>query len=111
MTGENIDIKMGKEALHLDLYEAKNIARCGCNFTQGFYLFFFLFLGNGTAIVFSTGDVTFFGSIAKSTTSIKRPPSLLRAEIKRLIVIMSIVAAVLGAIFFILSLSNGFSLI
>lgn len=29
--------------------------------------------GNGTAVVFATGDNTFFGSIAQSTLSIKRP--------------------------------------
>lgn len=33
LTGENVDIKLGKDANHLELYEAKNIARSGCNFT------------------------------------------------------------------------------
>ena len=33
LTGENIDIKLGLEANHQDLYEAKNVARSGCNFT------------------------------------------------------------------------------
>ena len=48
-----------------DLREAKNIARMGCNFTNG----------SGICIVFSTGDHTFFGHIAKSTLNIKRPDS------------------------------------
>ena len=38
--------------------EAKNIARTGCNFTQG----------KATAVVIATGDSTFFGTIAYSTT-------------------------------------------
>lgn len=33
LTGENVDIKLGPEANHLELYEAKNVARSGCNFT------------------------------------------------------------------------------
>ena len=58
MTGENVDIKLGPLALHMDLYEAKNVARSGCNFTNG----------KGVGIVFLTGDNTFFGNIAKATT-------------------------------------------
>jgi sodium/potassium-transporting ATPase subunit alpha len=46
LTGENVDIKLGPNANHKELYEAKNIARSGCNFTSG----------NGIAVVFLTGD-------------------------------------------------------
>ena len=63
LTGENCDVKLGIEANHPDLYEAKNVARSGCNFTDG----------NAIALVFETGDNTFFGQIAKSTTSIEHP--------------------------------------
>jgi magnesium-transporting ATPase (P-type) len=35
LTGENVDIKLGSEANAETLYEAKNIARMGCNFTSG----------------------------------------------------------------------------
>jgi sodium/potassium-transporting ATPase subunit alpha len=101
LTGENIDIKLGAYANHTEFYEAKNIARCGCSFTSG----------SGIGIVFATGDNTFFGSIAKSTTAIKRPLSLLTHEIHRLIKIMAVVAAVLGISFFILALLNGYSLL
>ena len=41
LTGENADIKLGPLANHADLYEAKNVARSGCNFTQGSNLFLF----------------------------------------------------------------------
>ena len=63
LTGENVDLKLSNEPLHLELYEAKNVARSGCNFTQGI----FIIKGTGTAIIFSTGDKTFFGAIAAST--------------------------------------------
>lgn len=63
LTGENCDIKIGLEANHKELMEAKNICRTGCNFTSG----------SATGLVICTGDNTFFGTIAKSTTSIKRP--------------------------------------
>ena len=76
LTGENVDIKLNVEANSETLYEAKNIARMGCNFT----------CGNGVCIVFATGDNTFFGSIAKSTTEIKRPDSCLKKELKRFII-------------------------
>lgn len=33
LTGENADIKLGSLANHAELYEAKNVARSGCNFT------------------------------------------------------------------------------
>jgi len=58
LTGENLDIKLGPDANHEDLYEAKNIARMGCNFVNG----------SGTGVVFATGDHTFFGSIASAAT-------------------------------------------
>ena len=99
LTGENIDIKLGPDPLSDTLYEAKNIARSGCNFT----------CGHGICVVFGTGDNTFFGSIAKSTTSIKRPPSCLTKEIHRLVHIMAVVAIVLGVAFLILALLNGYS--
>lgn len=65
LTGENVDIKLSLEPRHELLYEAKNVARSGCNFTSG----------KGKAIVYSIGDLTFFGDISKSTTGIKSPPT------------------------------------
>ena len=98
LTGENVDIKLGADANHTELYEAKNIARSGCNFTSG----------HGIAVVFATGDNTFFGAIASSTTAIARPETLMKHEIHRLIKIMAIVAFSLGISFFILALFNGY---
>ncbi len=98
LTGENVDINLTPHTDALTLYEAKNIARMGCNFTGG----------EGTCIVFSTGDNTFFGHIAKSTLNIKRPDSCLTKEIKRLVHIMGAIAITIGIIFLILSLVSGY---
>eukprot|EP00599_Poterioochromonas_sp_BG-1_P001869 CAMPEP_0173134210 /NCGR_PEP_ID=MMETSP1105-20130129/1161_1 /TAXON_ID=2985 /ORGANISM="Ochromonas sp., Strain BG-1" /LENGTH=1071 /DNA_ID=CAMNT_0014045975 /DNA_START=23 /DNA_END=3235 /DNA_ORIENTATION=+ len=99
LTGENVDIKLGKEANHNELYEAKNIARSGCNFVSG----------HGIGVVFATGDNTFFGTIAASTTVISRPPTTMQHEIHRLIMIMAVVAFTLGIAFFILAFFNGYT--
>lgn len=99
LTGENVDIKLGVEANHKDLYEAKNVARSGCNLTSG----------NAVCVVFATGDHTFFGQIASSMTSTERPDTLMKHEIHRLINIMAIVAFTLGIAFFILALLNGYN--
>jgi sodium/potassium-transporting ATPase subunit alpha len=99
LTGENVDIKLGTEANHKDLYEAKNVARSGCNFTSG----------NAVCIVYATGDYTFFGQIASSMTSTERPDTLMKHEIHRLINIMAVVAFTLGIAFFILALFNGYN--
>jgi len=99
LTGENVDIKLSNEAKSDMLYEAKNVARSGCNFTAG----------NGFAIVFATGDNTFFGAIAKATTQIKAPETLMKREIRRFIHIMAGVAITLGIVFFILAKTNGYS--
>lgn len=98
LTGENVDIKLGPDANSETLYEAKNVARSGCNFTSG----------NAKCIVFETGDRTFFGKIAGATTQVERPETLMKHEIHRLINIMSVVAFTLGITFFILALFNGY---
>ncbi len=101
LTGENLDVKLSIEPRHTKLYEAKNIARFGCNFTAG----------AGTCVVFATGDHTFFGDISRATTQTERPETLMKREISRLIHIMAGVAFVLGVTFFILALFNGYSVI
>lgn len=98
LTGENVDIKLGPDANHQQLYEAKNVARSGCNFT----------MGNGTGIVFATGDNTFFGSIALSTTATKRPETQITKEVRRLIHYLAVFAISLGVSFLILALVNGY---
>jgi len=98
LTGENVDIKLSLEPRHELLYEAKNVARSGCNFTSG----------KGKAIVYSIGDLTFFGDISKSTTGIKSPPTLIKLEIHRLIKFMAVIAFSIGIGFLIAALAIGY---
>ena len=70
---------------------------------------FNLLIGNGTAVVFQTGDNTFFGKIASSTLKIERPPSLLTAEIFRLIVVLAYISFTLATIFLIVAICIGYS--
>ena len=86
LTGENVDIKLGTEPNHEKLYEAANVARSGCNFTNG----------TAVCVCFLTGDNTFFGKIAEATTKIERPDSLIKHEIHRLIHFMAVIAFSLG---------------
>merc|ERR1719197_656641 len=89
LTGENVDIKLGPDANHTKIFEAKNIARNGCTFTSG----------KGRGVIFATGDNTFFGQIAFATTQTERPDTLMKREIHRLIMIMGIIASVIGIVF------------
>jgi sodium/potassium-transporting ATPase subunit alpha len=98
LTGENVDINLNPTTEAKTLYEAKNLARMGCNFTSG----------SGTCIVFSTGDHTFFGHIARSALDIKRPDSCLTREIKRLVLIMGVIAVTIGVVFLILAFVRGY---
>lgn len=59
--------------------------------------------------MFAIGDNTFFGQIAKSTTQIKRPPTLIKKEINRLVHFMAAFALLLGIGFFIGAKLNGYS--
>lgn len=99
LTGENVDIKLSKEPHHSELYEAKNIARSGCNFT----------CGHGIGLVFATGDKTFLGFIAKLTQEKETPDTLMAREIHRMVNILSAFAITLGIVFGILAGFNGFT--
>jgi len=79
--------------------EAKNIARCGCVITNGI----------GLGVVFDIGDYTLFGKIARSTTSIEKPQTLIKKEINRLIWIMVWLSTILGVIFFTLARLSKYS--
>jgi sodium/potassium-transporting ATPase subunit alpha len=97
LTGESVDIKLGSEPKHEDLFEARNIARSGCTVTSG----------SGLAIVFATGDHTYLGKIAKATTSAEPPDTMLKREVRRIIFFMVVISIVLSAIILALSLSRG----
>ena len=82
LTGENLDVKCVATVPSDTLAaEAKNIVRSGCSFTNG----------HGVGVVFAIGDNTMFGQIAKAATTAEKPPTLMRKEVGRLILIMAII--------------------
>jgi len=97
LTGESIEINLGTEPNHDLLFEARNVARSGCNFTSG----------KCKAIVFATGDNTFLGKIAKATVEAETPDTLLKREVRRIIFFMTGISIGLAAIILALSLSRG----
>ena len=101
LTGENVDIKLNVDSNSETIYDAKNIARMGCNFTSG----------NGVCVVFATGDLTFFGSIAAATTTLKRPDSCLKKELKRFVITMGMISVSIGITFLILAIYFGYEII
>jgi hypothetical protein len=60
-------------------------------------------------VVFATGDHTVFGKIAKASTSIDRPDTLLKRSISYFIHVMAAIALLLGIVFGALSLNNGYT--
>ena len=97
LTGESVDIKLGAEPHHEELFEARNIARSGCTFTSG----------SGVAIVFATGDNTFLGKIAKATTQAETPDTLLKREVRRIIFFMCGISLFLAILIIGLSFGRG----
>jgi sodium/potassium-transporting ATPase subunit alpha len=97
LTGEDADVLLNPAAQHRDLHEAKNLAWSGCNFTSG----------GGVGVVFATGDNTRFGQIAHNATESVPPDTLMRREVKRLVIVMSILGATIAIAFLCASLGIG----
>lgn len=56
--------------------------------------------GSGAFVVVRTGDTTQIGTIAHLTSSVKKKDSKIRREIKEFVKVISIIALVLGVVFF-----------
>jgi len=97
LTGEPMDIKLGLEPNNAVYMGAKNVAFSGCSFTSG----------NGTGVVCTTGDHTVFGQIAFSATQSEKPDTLMRREVRRLIIIMAIAGVLVSFSFFGAALGTG----
>lgn len=99
LTGENVDIALFPEPNAETQYEAKNIAQSGCSFT----------MGSGIGVVFATGDNTFFGGIAAATLNTKRPETLMKQEIHRLVLALAALAICIGFTFAVLAKVRGYT--
>jgi sodium/potassium-transporting ATPase subunit alpha len=97
LTGEDADITLKPVPMHHLLYEAKNLAWSGCNFT----------MGTGKGMVFQIGDRTRFGEIASAATEEVPPETTMRREVKRLVLVMSFLGTVISISFLCAALGKG----
>ena len=97
LTGESRALPLRPAAARGPLLESPNVVFAGCSVLRG----------TGTAVVFATGRRTEFGKIAALSQEIRRPPSPLEREIKRMVRILTGIAVFLGAAFFAYGVASG----
>ena len=97
LTGEPIDIEMDTEQTPDQfIMETKNACFFGTSCTEG----------SGVGICIKTGDNTVIGNIANLASEAENKQSTLGAEIDRFIYIISIIAIILGVVFFCFGLAT-----
>ncbi|MEZ6120016.1 MAG: hypothetical protein R3C28_26080 [Pirellulaceae bacterium] len=90
LTGESRSQALTNRAFTGDKLDSRNIAFAGCSVLQGM----------AVGIVFATGQSTEFGKIAALSRDVPRPQSPLQRETNRMVRILTVVAVVLGLMFF-----------
>ena len=79
------------------LLDSPNLVFAGCSILRG----------SGTAVVYATGPRTEFGKIAVLSVRVRRPPTPLEREIRRMVRILTAVAVAMGLVFFALGVAIG----
>ena len=97
LTGESRSQAMTHAAVKGELRESANIVFAGCSVLRG----------HGTAVVYATGHQTELGKIAKLSREVHRPASPLERETQRMISILTCIAVVMGALFFLYGVAIG----
>jgi sodium/potassium-transporting ATPase subunit alpha len=98
LTGESEPQKRSNVMTDELPFRTRNIVFFSTNCTEG--------VGLGVAV--RTGDTTAIGQIAMFTTQGEKPDTLMKAEIKNFVHIISSIAFALGIIFFILAVITGY---
>jgi sodium/potassium-transporting ATPase subunit alpha len=101
LTGESEDLLRSTEEKEKNVFETKNVAFFGTFCTNG----------QGTGIVFKTGDNTVIGQIANLAQSAEAAETPLAIEIAKFIKFISAIAVIWGLLFFILGFIYGYSFI
>ena len=99
LTGEAMPIrKVAEASLRKELTELErpNLVFAGTSVVSG----------TGRAVVYATGMVTQFGRIANLTQAVKEEPSRLQQDMARVTQVISLLAITLGAIFFIVGMTD-----
>jgi len=100
LTGESRSQAMISAAARGRLIDSPNIAFAGCSVLRG----------SGTGVVFATGHRTEFGKIAVLSRDVRRPPSPIERETTRMIRVLTVIAVVMGLLFFAYGVAAGRSL-
>lgn len=98
LTGESRPVQRsaGSDGAEIAL-DAKNLVFAGTTVVSG----------NGTAIVYATGDRTEFGRIATLTREVSRRPTPMQLEVIRITRVLTVAALLVGAVFFVLGFLAG----
>ena len=90
LTGESAPCNLTHAPCERRLVESDNIAFAGCAVLRG----------RGRAVVFATGLRTEFGKLAHLSQAIKRSSSPLEQETAHMVRVLTIIAVIMGAVFF-----------
>ncbi|MCA9229852.1 MAG: cation-transporting P-type ATPase [Planctomycetales bacterium] len=90
LTGESRSQPLKTGPMKGRLIESSNIAFAGCSVLRG----------SGTGVVFATGHRTEFGKIAALSRDVRRPLSPLQRETNRMVRVLTVIAVVMGIVFF-----------
>lgn len=90
LTGEARPVHLVSDAQDSVMTESTNVAFAGCTVIKG----------HGLAVVFATGSRTEFGKIATLSHGVKRAPSPLERETAHMVRVLTIIAVIMGTIFF-----------
>jgi sodium/potassium-transporting ATPase subunit alpha len=91
LTGESRHAALSAERIERGrMVEATNLVFAGCSILRG----------SGTAVVYATGRRTEFGKVAALSVDVRRPPTPLEHEVRRMVRILTILAVSMGALFF-----------
>ncbi|MCK5165928.1 MAG: cation-transporting P-type ATPase, partial [Rhodospirillaceae bacterium] len=96
LTGEARPVHIVSAAQDSTITESTNIAFAGCAVMKG----------HGLAVVFATGSRTEFGKIATLSHGVKRAASPLERETAHMVRVLTIIAVIMGTVFFTYGLLN-----
>ncbi|MCA9141002.1 MAG: cation-transporting P-type ATPase, partial [Planctomycetales bacterium] len=100
LTGESRSQPLHPDATRGRLIDSSNVAFAGCSVLRG----------GGTGVVFATGHHTEFGKIAALSRDVRRPLSPLQRETNRMVRVLTVIAIVMGVVFFAYGIAIGRSL-
>jgi sodium/potassium-transporting ATPase subunit alpha len=100
LTGESRSQPLTSAAARERLIDSPNVTFAGCSILRG----------SGTAVVFATGHRTEFGKIAALSRDVRRPPSPLQRDTNRMVRVLTVIAVVMGLLFFAYGMGTGRSL-